>query len=421
MAAPFQNYSGGVLLADVVKRNNLSTYVSEAIKDRSLFLKSGAIVRNSLLDARQGGTRIQVPEFNPTAPTEEIMDGTATWGTSTQGYLTPQKIGTATQIATICHRGFAYAVDDVAMLAAGEDPMLHIRNQLADAINKLNSARLFSQLAGLFGSALSANSLDLGVAAASGAAEANFAAAGVFAGPEMRVVRPLLELQARWSRLPEPSILLAETLASREGHHLFVYPFAGRHANLGLACLLAWRASRGRPATISVAVNDYGFELLSAEPLAATQLASDAGLVVSSPADDLSAAVNAAELSRRRFREIARIAGLVFQGHPRERRSARSLQASASMFHEVFDRHDPGNLLLAQARREVLAQELEIARIEAALAGMRARALVVVPIARPTPFAFPLMVERLRETVSTEKLADRVARMVAELEEAARC
>ena len=174
MAAPFQNYSGGVLLADVVKRNNLSTYVSEAIKDRSLFLKSGAIVRNALLDARQGGTRIQVPEFNPTAPTEEIMDGTATWGTSTAGYLTPQKIGTATQIATICHRGFAYAVDDVAMLAAGEDPMLHIRNQLADAINKLNSARLFSHLAGLFGSALSANSLDLGVAAASGAAEANF-------------------------------------------------------------------------------------------------------------------------------------------------------------------------------------------------------------------------------------------------------
>ncbi len=174
MAAPFQNYSGGVLLADIVKRNNLSTYVSEAIKERSLFLKSGAVVRNSLLDAREGGTRIQVPEFNPVAPTEEIMDGTATWGTSTAGYLTPQKIGTATQVATICHRGFAYAVDDVAMLAAGEDPMLHIRNQLADAINKLNSQRLFSQLAGLFGSALSANSLDLAVAAASGGAEANF-------------------------------------------------------------------------------------------------------------------------------------------------------------------------------------------------------------------------------------------------------
>ena len=174
MAAPFQNYSGGVLLADIVKRNNLSTYVSEAIKERSLFLKSGAVVRTPLLDAREGGTRIQVPEFNPVAPTEEIMNGTATWGTSNNGYLTPQKIGTATQIATICHRGFAYAVDDVAMLAAGEDPMLHIRNQLADAINKLNSQRLFSQLWGLFDTALNANRLDIGVAAASGGAEANF-------------------------------------------------------------------------------------------------------------------------------------------------------------------------------------------------------------------------------------------------------
>ena len=181
MAAPFQNYSGGVLLADIVKRNNLSTYVSEAIKERSLFLKSGAVARNTLLDAREGGTRIQVPEFNPVSPTEEIMDGTATWGTSTAGYLTPQKIGTATQIATICHRGFAYAVDDVAMLAAGEDPMGHIRNQLADAINKKNSERLFSQLAGLFGTALSGNAIDKGVAAASGADEDNFLTASTVA------------------------------------------------------------------------------------------------------------------------------------------------------------------------------------------------------------------------------------------------
>lgn len=181
MAAPFQNYSGGVLLADIVKRNNLSTYVSEAIKERSLFIKSGAVVRNALLDSREGGTRIQVPEFNPVSPTEEIIDGTATWGTSGAGYLTPQKIGTGTQIATICHRAFAYAVDDIAVLAAGEDPMLHIRNQLADAINKKKSARLFSHLAGLFGTALSSNALDKGVAAASGAAEANFLTAATVA------------------------------------------------------------------------------------------------------------------------------------------------------------------------------------------------------------------------------------------------
>ena len=181
MAAPFQNYSGGVLLADIVKRNNFSAYVSEAIKERSAFIQSGAVVRNALLDATAGGTRIQVPEFNPIAPTEEIIDGTASWGTSNNGYLTPQKIGTGTQIATICHRGFAYAVDDVAVLAAGEDPIGHIRNQLADAINKLNSTRLFYHLHGLFGTALSANALDLAVAASSGAAEANYLTAATVA------------------------------------------------------------------------------------------------------------------------------------------------------------------------------------------------------------------------------------------------
>ena len=180
MAAPFQNYSGGVLLADIVKRNNLSRYVGEAIKERSLFIKSGAVVRNSFLDAKEGGTRIQVPEFNPVSPTEEVMTGAANWGTSTAGYLTPQKITTDTQIASICHRGFAYAVDDIATLAAGEDPMLHIRNQLADAINKLNSQRLFYQLHGLFGSALSGNKLDI-AKAGTGAAEANFLTASTVA------------------------------------------------------------------------------------------------------------------------------------------------------------------------------------------------------------------------------------------------
>ena len=180
MAAPFQNYSGGVLLADIVKRNNLARYVQEAIKERSQFVKSGAVVRNSFLDAKEGGTRIQVPEFNPVAPTEEVMTGAANWGTSTAGYLTPQKIGTATQIASIVHRGFAYAVDDIAILAAGEDPMLAIRNQLADAINKLNNARLFSQLAGLFGTALSGNALDV-AKAGTGAGEANFLTASTIA------------------------------------------------------------------------------------------------------------------------------------------------------------------------------------------------------------------------------------------------
>ena len=181
MAAPFQNYSGGVLLADIVKRNNFAAYVSEAIKERSAFIKSGAVVRNPLLDSREGGTRIQVPEFNPVSPTEEIIDGTATWGTSNNGYLTPQKIGTGTQVASICHRGFAYAVDDVAVLAAGEDPMGHIRNQLADAINKLNSVRLFEQLTGLFHTALNGHRLEKQLGGSGATAEAIYLTAATMA------------------------------------------------------------------------------------------------------------------------------------------------------------------------------------------------------------------------------------------------
>jgi len=130
------------------------------------------------------------------------------------------------------------------------------------------------------------------------------------------------------------------------------------------------------------------------------------------------ASLNAGELARRRFREIARIAGLVTTGRPGERRSTRQLQASASLFYEVFRRHDADNRLLAQAADEVLEHELELDRLRTALAAMRAAELRVVEPPRPTPFAFPLMVERLRETLSTEKLGDRVARMVAELERA---
>ncbi|MGE3605120.1 MAG: ligase-associated DNA damage response DEXH box helicase [Lautropia sp.] len=245
------------------------------------------------------------------------------------------------------------------------------------------------------------------------------AEAGRFEGAAMKRVQPLLELQRRWSALPSASRLLVEALASRDGHHLFVYPFAGRHVHVGLASLFAWRLARERPATVSIAVNDYGFELLSPDAIDVSSLCDGSLLSGASLVDDMVRSLNAGELARRRFREIARISGLVFQGGPGAARSARQLQASASLFYEVLRKHDADNRLLGQAEAEVLAQELELERIEAALAQLRGRPVAYLPIERPTPFAFALMVERLRERVSTEKLADRIARMVAELERAA--
>lgn len=234
--------------------------------------------------------------------------------------------------------------------------------------------------------------------------------------PELRAIEPLLQLQERRSRLPGGSYLLAESMGSREGFHLFIYPFAGRAAHLGLASLLSWRLARCRPATYSMAVNDYGFELLGREPFEPRLIESRELWSIEGLEEDCLQAVNATELVKRRFRQTARIAGLLVQGGPHERRSNRALQASAGLFYEVFARHDPANRLLEQARREVLEEELEFDRIRAVLEAFERRPLVLVPIERPSPFAFPLMVERLRERLSTEALETRIARLIADAE-----
>ncbi|MBC3950118.1 ligase-associated DNA damage response DEXH box helicase [Pseudomonas folii] len=245
------------------------------------------------------------------------------------------------------------------------------------------------------------------------------AAHGEFNSPEMQAVKPLLEVQRQWSALPQENTLLAEIMKSREGWHLFLYPFAGRHVHLGLASLLAWRLSRHTPLTFSIAVNDYGFELLSATELdwqaqLHPELFSEEHLM-----NDIMASLNAGELALRRFREIARIAGLVFSGYPGAPKSNRQLQASSGLFFEVFKQYDAGNLLLTQAQEEVLRQELDVTRLEHTLQRINQRTLDVHLIKRATPMAFPLLVERMRESLSSEKLADRIARMVRDLEKAA--
>ena len=245
------------------------------------------------------------------------------------------------------------------------------------------------------------------------------ASRGTFASDEMRLVQPLLEVQMRWSALPTENSLLAEVMKSREGWHLFLYPFAGRHVHLGLASLLAWRMAQHQSLTFSIAVNDYGLELLSATEVDWPKGLTADLLGVDNLLHDVLASLNAGELARRRFREIARIAGLVFSGYPGAQKSARQLQASSGLFFDVFRQYDPANLLLTQAEEEVLRQELEVARLEQTLTRLQRRQLDIHQVRRTTPLAFPLMVERFRESMSSEKLADRIRRMVAELDKAA--
>ena len=240
------------------------------------------------------------------------------------------------------------------------------------------------------------------------------AAKGDFLEPELEAARPMLQTQARLSRIPTPRTLLVETYASREGHHLYVYPFAGRHVHLGLASLFAWRLARERPNTFSMSVNDYGFELMAAQPFDMAPVTGKEVFATEGLLADVLASLNSSELAQRRFREIARVAGLVFTGYPGQPKSARQLQASSGLFFEVFRKYDSSNLLLGQAEREVLSQELDIARLADSLKAMQKKKLDVVALAHPSPMSLPLMVERFREQLSTETLASRLERILAE-------
>jgi ATP-dependent Lhr-like helicase len=240
----------------------------------------------------------------------------------------------------------------------------------------------------------------------------------LFDEPEIAAARPMLAAQARLSRLPTPGTLLVEQLTSREGHHVMLYPFAGRSVHMGLASLLAWRLARGAPNTFSLSVNDLGLELLSALPVDISSLLDKRALSPARLLADLLQSLNAGELAQRRFREIARVAGLVTTGYPGAPRSTRQLQASSALFFEVFRQHDAGNRLLAQAEREALAQELDLPLLAATCRRLQRLSVEHVQLAVPSPFALPLMVERFREQLTTEKLGERLQRMLAQLEAA---
>jgi ATP-dependent Lhr-like helicase len=240
---------------------------------------------------------------------------------------------------------------------------------------------------------------------------------GVYADAEMRAVRPLLELQRDTSVIPGPDELLAETIEVERVHNVFVFPFQGRAAHEGMGALLAYRLSRREPITVTSVATDYGIGLRSDAPMAIDEAGWAELLSTENLLDDLAACLNISNLARRQFRDIARIAGLIMPGFPGTKKPARHLQASSEMFFDVFEEFDPDNLLLDQARREVLENQLEIVRLKEGLERAAGQRMVLQRPARLTPLAFPIWAEHLRATtLSSETWADMVKRMVVRLE-----
>lgn len=233
---------------------------------------------------------------------------------------------------------------------------------------------------------------------------------------ELQVLQPLFKLQQELSSIPKENELLIELIETKDGYHLFVYPFEGRLVHEAMAALLAFRISRITPITFSIAMNDYGFELLSDQPIPVDdtniyELFSPQNLL-----QDIQRSVNSAEMAKRKFRDIAVIGGLIFQGYPGEHKKARHLQNSASLLFKVFAEYDPDNILIRQAYQEVFAQQMEEVRLRNALERIQQSKIIITVPKQLTPFCFPIKVDSLRENLSSEKLEDRIKRMQQQLQ-----
>jgi ATP-dependent Lhr-like helicase len=234
---------------------------------------------------------------------------------------------------------------------------------------------------------------------------------------EIKKIIPLLQRQQDLSSIPNGDELLIEVYQSKEGFHIYFYPFEGRFIHEVLAGLVAYRISISQPISFNIATNDYGFELLTDEPFDVEEMLSLDLLSPDNLEHDILLAINQTEMAKRKFRDIAAISGLTFKGFPGKPIKDKHLQTSAGIIYGVFEEYEPDNLLLLQAHAEVIQQQLEQDRLTNALKNISNQKILLKKISKPTPLSFPIMVDRLnRQSFSTETLEERVAKIQAQLE-----
>jgi ATP-dependent Lhr-like helicase len=225
---------------------------------------------------------------------------------------------------------------------------------------------------------------------------------------------PIFALQRTLSAIPGEDELLIELIQTKDGYHLFCHTFEGRLVNEAMAAILAWRISRIQPITFSFAMNDYSFELLSDQPIPISEKNAHELFTLDRLSEHIQQSVNATEMAKRKFRDIAVIGGLVFQGMPGEQKKARHLQSSSSLLFNVFLEYDPMNILLRQAFQEVMDAQMEESRLREMLQRISKSRIRITEPERLTPFSFPVKVDSMRESMSSERLEDRIRKMIAD-------
>ncbi|MDX1427277.1 MAG: ligase-associated DNA damage response DEXH box helicase, partial [Salegentibacter mishustinae] len=248
------------------------------------------------------------------------------------------------------------------------------------------------------------------------AASASTAAGSKGKSEELKALQPILERQQKESIIHRQDEFLIETFKTREGYHAIFYPFEGRFVHEALGSLLAYRISLLSPISFSIAFNDYGFELLSDQEIDMQQVLDNDLFSAEFLMDDLYKSLNATEMARRKFRDIAVIAGMVFTGYPNKLIKSKHLQSSSQLLFSVFKDYEDDNLLYLQSFRETFEHQLEEGRLRMALERIHRQKVIWKKCEKPTPFSFPIITDRLREKLSSEKLEDRIKRMLKSLE-----
>ena len=233
---------------------------------------------------------------------------------------------------------------------------------------------------------------------------------------EIKALKPLFDLQRQLSHVPGKDETLMEYIITKDGHHLFVYPFEGRLVHEVMAALLAFRLSRIQPLTFSIAMNDYGFELLCDQEIPIDNSIIQELFSTENLVEDITKSINSTEMARRKFRDISVIAGLIFRGYPGANVKSRHLQASSSLLFTVFNDYDQNNLLLKQAYLEAFNDQIEEVRLRRAMDRIYQSTIILKYPPKFTPFAFPIKVDSMRENLSSEELSDRVKKMQIQLE-----
>ena len=233
---------------------------------------------------------------------------------------------------------------------------------------------------------------------------------------EFRALSPIFDQQKKESIIPKSNEFLIERFETREGFHTIFYPFEGYAIHEVMASLLAYRISLLKPISFSMSFNDYGFELLSDQAFSKEDFLDNNLLTKNHLNDDIERSINISEMSRRRFRDIAVISGLVFQGFPGKPIKSKHLQSGSQLFYNVFKDYEPDNLLYQQAIEETFEHGMESGRMIKVFENIENQSIVWRNCSQPTPFSFPIITDRIRTKLSSESVEDRIRKMSLQLE-----